>query len=84
MSSQWAIGQQRSRCGCEYMGGYGIENDGGFRNGNGGGYKKIKRNSGFRSGNNGGDGKWSRYCSRNGFGVESGSEQSGGGDVPRM
>ena len=34
-SSQWAIGQEWSRCGCEYMGGYGIENDSGFGNGNG-------------------------------------------------
>ena len=48
-SSQWAIGQERSRCGCKYMAGYGIENDGGLRNGNGGGYGKIERDDGFGS-----------------------------------
>ena len=61
MSSQWAIGQEQSGCGCEYTGGYAIENDGRFGNGNGRGYGKIERDSGFGSGNDGGDGKWSGY-----------------------
>ena len=59
--SQWAIGLERSRCGCEYMGGYGIENDGRLGNGNGGGYRKIERDSGFGGGNGAGDGKRSGY-----------------------
>ena len=53
-SSQWAIGQERSRCGCKYTGGYGIENDGG-------GYGKIERDGGFGSGNGVRYGKWSGY-----------------------
>ena len=61
MSSQWATGQERSGCRCEYMGGYGIENDGRFGNGNGGGYRKIERDSGFGSRNDGRDGRWSGY-----------------------
>ena len=54
-SSQWATGLERSRCGCEYTGGYGIKNGGGFGNRNSGGYEKIKRDSRFRSGNSGRD-----------------------------
>ena len=61
MSSQWAIGQERSRRGCEYTGDYGIENDGGFGNANGGGYGKIERDGGFGSGNGVRYKKWSGY-----------------------
>ena len=53
-SSQWAIGQEQSRCGCKYTGGYGIKNDSGLGNGNSGGYGKIERDDGFGSGNAGG------------------------------
>ena len=60
------------------MGGYGIKNDSGFRNGNGRGYRKITRDGGFGSGDGGRYRKWSGYESGNGFGVDSGSEWSSG------
>ena len=47
MSSQLATGQEQSRCRCEYTGGYGIENDSGFGNGNVGVMGKSKETAGL-------------------------------------
>ena len=71
-SNQWAIGRRWSRYRCKYRGGYGIESDSEFRNGNGGGYGKIGSDGGFGSRNGGGHRKWSQYSSVNRFRVDGG------------